>query len=96
MNDGTEGHIPLCRNTENTNLSKITIYQFTIYDVANDECRKSRRWATREAIEWLRGTVLEDTATQVDSSVVGAEIAGMTARGFEPRRRTGFQQQVTA
>ena len=75
-------------------MSKVTVYQFTLYDIANDENRKSRRWAIRETIELLGGTILEDTATEVDSSCVGTEIGGMTVRNFDPHRRTGFQQQV--
>jgi hypothetical protein len=75
-------------------VSKITVYQFRMYDAANDEMRKSRRWATRERIEWLRGEVLEQTATEVDASLVGAEIEGMTGRDFNPRAIVGVQRQV--
>lgn len=77
-------------------MSKVTIYQFEIYDVANDEMRKSRRWATRQTIEWLGGKVLEQTATEVDASAVGSEIAGMTEKGFDPHKHTGFQRTVSA
>ncbi len=77
-------------------MSKAIIYQFAVYDVTTDGMRKSRRWATREAIEWLRGDALEHTATEVDASVVGLEIAGMTERGFNPHKHTGFQRQVIA
>jgi hypothetical protein len=72
-------------------MSKVTVYQFTVYDVSNDESRKSRRWATREAIKWAGGHVLEQTATEVDESVLGGEIAGMSERGFDPHLRTGWQ-----
>jgi hypothetical protein len=67
-----------------------------MYDVANDEMRKSRRWATRERIEWLGGEILEDTGVEVDSSLVGSEVEGMTARGFSPRSQlhAGFQRQA--
>ena len=66
-------------------MNRITVYPFTIYDATNDEMRQSRRWATRERIEWLGGEILEVTATEVDTSVVGTEIEGMTERGFDPR-----------
>lgn len=75
-------------------MSKVTVYQFTIYEIANDASRKSFRWATREAIKWAGGHVLEDTAIEVDASDVGAEIKGMTARGYDPYRVIGFQRQV--
>jgi len=32
-------------------LAKITVYRFIKYDISSDENRKSRRWATRQAIE---------------------------------------------
>jgi len=38
--------------------------------------------------------VLEDTATEVESSVLGHEIDGMTERDFNPHPRAGFQTQV--
>jgi hypothetical protein len=77
-------------------MSKVTVYRFTIYDVANDESRKSRRWATRAAIEWAHGHVLEETAIEVDASALGGEVAGMTERDFNPHKRSGFQTQVTS
>jgi len=75
-------------------LSTVTVYQFRLYDISNDENRQSRRWATREAIERIGGEVLEDTATEVDPSAVGGEIDGMTERNFDPHRQTGFQTQA--
>jgi hypothetical protein len=72
----------------------MTIYQFTKYDITTDENRKSRRWATREAIEWLGGSPLEDTAIEVDASMVGGEIAGMTQRGFNPSPMADVQRIV--
>ena len=75
-------------------VSKVTIYQFTIYDIGNDENRKSRRWATREAVECIGGKVLEETATEIDATDIGAEIDGMTARNFDPHALRGFQRAV--
>jgi len=69
------------------------VYRFTVYDVTNDESRVSRRWATREAIEWARGHALEETETEVESSVLDSN--GMTERGFDPHASKGFQRQVT-
>lgn len=70
-------------------MSKITVFQFTVYDIRNDQDIKSHRWATREAIVGRGGKVLEQTATEVDVSVVGSEISGMTERGFDPHKPSG-------
>lgn len=59
---------------EDAELSKVTIYQFTLYDIANDEARKSRRWGTLEGIRAVCGAVLEDTVTEIDASEVASEI----------------------
>lgn len=75
-------------------MSKVIVYRFRKYNISTDENVESHRWATREAIERVGGEVLEDTATQVDASVLGRQIGGMTERGFDPHRRTGFQTQV--
>lgn len=77
-------------------VSKVTIYRFRKYDIGADEHQVSRRWGTREGIESVRGTVIEDTATEVDAAVVGAEIPGLTERDFRPNPRTGFQTRVGA
>jgi hypothetical protein len=75
-------------------VGKVTVYRFRMYDISNDENRLSRRWATREAIERIGGEVLKNTATEVDCSVLGKEIEGMTERNFDPRPRTSVQTQV--
>jgi hypothetical protein len=69
-------------------MSKVTVYQFTKYDISVDGNRKSRRWATREAIERVGGDVLEDTATEVEAFAVASDIEGMTVINFDPHRRT--------
>jgi hypothetical protein len=77
-------------------VSKVTVYRFRKYDIGTDEHQVSRRWGTLEGIESVRGTVIEDTATEVDASAVGAEIPGLTSRNFQPNPRIGFQTQVKA
>jgi hypothetical protein len=77
-------------------LSNVNIYRFTVYDITTDENRRSHRWGTREGIKAAHGVAVEDMATEVDASFVGEEIAGLTARGFDPHPRTGFQAQVTS
>lgn len=76
-------------------MSRVTIYQFTIYDITTDTCRKSSRWGTREAVERVHGAVLENTGTNVDAAAVATDIPGMTEIGFNPHRHTSPQRQVT-
>ena len=75
-------------------MTKVKVYQFTVYDITNDEQRRSRRWGTREAIKRVCGQVLEDTEVEVDSSVLGRDEEGMSERNFDPHPRTSVQQQV--
>jgi hypothetical protein len=75
-------------------MAKVTVYQFTKYDVASDQVVKSRRWATRKAIEWIDATILEDTAIEVDESVIGREVDGLSDIGYNPHATQGFQRQV--
>jgi hypothetical protein len=75
-------------------MAKVTVYQWAKYDIRNDESQKSRRWATKQAIDWAGGYPLEDTAIEVDESVLGAEVDGMTTRSFDPHATKGLQQQV--
>jgi hypothetical protein len=77
-------------------MTTITVYQFTKYDIANDENCHSCRWGTRKAIERIGGEVLENTATEVDPAVSGREIDGMTERNYSPHPRPQFQTQVRA
>lgn len=71
-------------------MNKITIYQFTMYDISTDAEVKSRRWATREAITHANGTILEETATEVEETKVRSDIEGMTTRGFSPKHQPGL------
>jgi hypothetical protein len=74
----------------------VTIYQFEVYQVQTDETVKSRRWGTREAIlELAHGQVVEDTAMEVDQSIVESDIRGFTLRDFNPHPRHGFQTRVS-
>jgi hypothetical protein len=73
-------------------MNKVTIYRFTMYDITADAERKSSRWATREAIAHVNGNALEDTAIEVEASVVKSDVNGMTTRGFTPTGPSGFQK----
>jgi hypothetical protein len=53
-------------------MAKVTVYQWAKYDIRDDASQRSRRWATREAIEWAGGYPIEDTAIEIDDSVVSA------------------------
>jgi hypothetical protein len=73
----------------------VTVYRFRVYDIAANESRLSRRWGTLDGIKRARGEPLEETATEIDTAAIGQEVEGLTERGFDPHRRTGFQTQVT-
>jgi hypothetical protein len=75
-------------------MTKITVYQFTKYDIASDQSIKSRRLGTREAIQEIGATILENTAMEVDESVLGSQMAGLSDIGFNPAAMQGFQTQV--
>jgi hypothetical protein len=78
-------------------MTTVTVYRFRKYDIVRDQMQVSRRMATREAIQTIaQAEVLEDTAYEVDSTEVGAEISGMTRIGFMPSvlGANGFQTQV--
>jgi hypothetical protein len=77
-------------------MAKVTVYQFTNYDMASDNVIKSRRWGTREAIEFIKANILEDTAVEVDDAVLGRQVAGLSEIGFNPHATNGFQRQVTS
>ena len=72
---------------------RVTVYRFAVYDIRSDETVKSRRLATPEAIERARGTVLEETPTEIDAA--GLQPDRMTDRNFDPRWRPVFQTQVS-
>jgi hypothetical protein len=76
-------------------MPMVTIYQFEVYRIDSDEVMKSRRWGTREAIiEIAHGRVLEESAIEVDESVVASDIHGFTVRDFNPQPCSGFQTSV--
>lgn len=64
----------------------VTIYQFVFHDTNSDGPVKSRRWGTRAAVEGMRGSVLEDTAIEIDEASVmwDPTITGLTGRDFQP------------
>jgi hypothetical protein len=75
-------------------LGKVTVHQFTKYDITTDTSRKSRRWATREAISRVRGEVLEEVATVIDEAALNRDEPGMTDMAFDPHAFSGLQRMV--
>jgi hypothetical protein len=73
----------------------VLVFRFKQYDISSDGYIVSRRWGTREGIKEVGGVVLEDTGTEIDDAEIGAEIQGLTDRGFDPHRTIGFQRTVT-
>jgi hypothetical protein len=74
-------------------MSIVRVYRFEQYDVVNDEWNTSRRWATEETIREV-GARRVGSPIEVDESVLGAEVTGMTNRDFNPNASGGFQQTV--
>jgi hypothetical protein len=73
---------------------KVTIYRFRSYDIGKDAIKTSRRWATKAAIEEVSGQPMLETAVEVDSSILGKEVAGMTERDWMPTKPAEFQREV--
>ncbi len=76
-------------------MSKVKVYQFTLYDITSDGNCKSRRWGTLEGINSVGGVALKETATEIDAAEIGSEISGLTERNFSPRKHNrGFQSSI--
>jgi hypothetical protein len=73
-------------------MSKVRVYRFEAYDIEYDEWKRSRRYATEEAIAALGGRLVPDSGAEVDASVLDTN--GMTPRDYQPTRRSGFQTFV--
>jgi hypothetical protein len=76
-------------------MAKVTIYRFRLYDIATDEYVPSRRWATMEAIRRIGGEAFDDTATEIDDSLLSHDLPGMTDRDFKPRKPGGSRLTAT-
>ena len=65
-------------------MSTVAIYRYLLLYRVSSEKRQSRRWGTREGIEPFKDVaeILEDTATEVDASVVDS--LGFTTLDFDP------------
>ncbi|HEY3917658.1 MAG TPA: hypothetical protein VGL83_07680 [Stellaceae bacterium] len=65
-------------------MATVKIHRFRLYDINSDAYHLSRRWATRDVIELLGGQIVASPAAEVDASVVGSDIDGMTIPGYDP------------
>jgi hypothetical protein len=70
------------------------VYRFEVFQV--DDYVRSGRWATRERIEQFGGSARAvGEGVEVADNLVGQEIAGMTAKYFDPRPpRRDFQEEL--
>jgi len=75
-------------------MGTVTVYRFKKFDIVSDCFQFSRRWGTPEAIAAVDCTIIREQSAEVDVSVLGPEIPGMTAMDFNPHQRTGFQTSV--
>ena len=71
------------------------VFRFRTWDISNDCYQESRRWATKEAINRVMGEVISE-GVEIDDGLVGGEVDGMTARGFDPHHppSSGFPNYV--
>ena len=65
-------------------MSTVTVYHAAGYDSVTDDQPMSRRWGTRMAIEAMELKPLEESAIEVDESVLDA--MSWTRIGFVPRQ----------
>jgi hypothetical protein len=75
-------------------LRREAIYRFKSYDIANDEIKTSRRWGTKAAIEEVGGQPFPETAVEVDSSILGGEVIGMTERDWWPPKHDYLEKRL--
>lgn len=63
-----------------------TVYRFRTWDITNDCYKESQRWATKAAIERVRGEIISE-GVAVDAGYLGKEVDEMTTRGFDPKQQ---------
>ncbi len=66
-------------------MGMATVYRFRTWDITTDRYQESKRWAAGEPIQRVMGERISD-GVEVDDALLGDEVDGMTARGFDPRR----------
>jgi hypothetical protein len=54
-------------------MKQTTVYRFKRYDINSDKEIISRFHAIREAIEQFKGTAIEDSAIEIDDSLLDSE-----------------------
>ncbi|GAB2886056.1 hypothetical protein GCM10027093_21400 [Paraburkholderia jirisanensis] len=74
-------------------MTTVKIYRFKRYDFVSDEYQTSRRWATEDAIKRVCGEPVGQPI-EIDDSLLGREVDGMTERNFNPDASSGFPQMV--
>lgn len=83
-------------------MSMVKVYKVRLYDVAIDEWRVSRRWATEKGAAMMRGEIIPQTGAEIERTSLepGEE---WTARDFEintdeliPGRREARARVVAA
>jgi len=77
-------------------MPTVKIYQFEVYDIQTDLTKRSRRWGTLDGIENTKVAtrVLRETETEVDASVIGISVAGLTEIDFIPSGQPETKQTM--
>jgi hypothetical protein len=63
---------------------KVTVYRFKKWDRDAGDDRLARRWATIEAIVRADGSIIRESAIEIDAAHLDGN--GMTASDFDPLR----------
>ena len=51
-------------------MAKVIVYQFKKYDINSDKEIASKAYATRQAIEQFGGRLIEESAIEIDESML--------------------------
>lgn len=51
-------------------MAKVTVYKVQVYNIMTDQSVLSRRMATREGAEIMKGKVIENTAVEIDETQI--------------------------
>jgi hypothetical protein len=76
-------------------MAKITVYEWSRYELTHDQMTRSRRLGTLEAIERVCGEPDMTRHFEIDEADLDPTAAGMTPRDYKPRGLAEFQTQVT-
>jgi hypothetical protein len=72
-------------------MAKVKVYRVNFYDIQSDDMTLSRRWFTREGAERAGGSIIENSAIDIDEADLQGEL--WTPRDYSPHGTGGLQRQ---